>query len=168
MSSKITTIATLSLALLAGCSDDPASQTSRKLRRAFGDDAKGIEVRVEGSTATLSGTVSERSTQELAEEVARSVPGVTSVENRISGPQSKGLGKLRDEALDATLEMAVKHAIVRDVGSGTAQALEVEACDGVVSLRGKVLDRDTAKRVREAAERADGARRVIDLIDVVT
>lgn len=161
----ITTLAVLVL-LAAGCSNDPASQTSRKLRRAFGNDAKGIEVRVEGSTATLSGTVAERSTQELAEEVAKSVPGITSVQNRLSGPESLGLGKLRDEAVDAALEMSVKGALVRDAGSGTADVLEVEACDGVVSLRGTVADRAAAKRALDAAGRVEGVSRVVDLVEI--
>lgn len=164
-----TTVRTSLLALLviaiAACSNDPASVTGRKLRSAFGDDAKGIEVRVEGSAATLTGTVGERSTAELAEEVAKSVPGITSVDNRISGPKSSGLARLGDEASDAALEIAVKAALVREARSDAAQALEIEACDGVVSLRGTVADRSASKKVVEVASAVGGVTRVIDLVD---
>jgi osmotically-inducible protein OsmY len=166
MKIRATALVALVAIFSASCANDPASVTSRKLRSAFGDDAKGIEVRVDGSKATLTGTVSQRSTQELAEEVARSIPGVTSVDNRISGPSSGGLGKLRDEAVDAALEMSVKGALVADVGSNVADALEVEAADGVVSLRGRVNENGVRSRAIEVAGRVDGARKVIDLVEV--
>jgi osmotically-inducible protein OsmY len=152
------------LLLLAACSSDPASVTERKLRHAFGDDAKGIVVRVDGSTATLTGTAAERSTRELAEEVARSVPGIASVQNRISGPGSSGLGKLREEALDAALEISVKEALVRVAGTAVAEAIEIEACDGMVSLRGTVGDRAAAGRAIDAARSVSGVKKVIDLV----
>lgn len=165
---KVRVIAVLALftLLVAGCANTPAAKAKSKLRSALGSDAKGIEVRVEGSVATLSGTVTQRSTQELAEEVVRSVPGITSVENRIKGPEARGLEKLREEAKDAALEIEVKAALVSDAGSTTAGALEIEACDGVVSLRGTLADRSTAKHAVEVVERHDGVRSVIDLIDL--
>ena len=161
-------LALLTVTLLTACSQDPAAVTKRKMRSAFGDDAKQIDVRVEGSTATLTGTVSERSTQELAEEVARSVPGVGSVNNQITGPEARGLEKLRTEALDAALEIAVEGTLARDAGSSVAQALEVEAADGVVSLRGSVKDRDVRGKALEIAGRVEGVRKVVDLVDVAT
>jgi len=166
MQVRATALVALLAILSAGCANDPASVTSRKLRSAFGDDAKGIEVRIDGSKATLTGTVSQRSTQELSEEVARSVPGVTSVDNRITGPSSRGLGKLQDEAVDAVLELNVKGALIADIGSNVADALEVEAADGVVSLRGRVKESSLRKRAVEAAGRVEGARNVIDLVEV--
>jgi osmotically-inducible protein OsmY len=166
MKIRAATLVALLTVLSAGCSNDPAAVTSRKLRQAFGDDAKGIEVRIDGSKATLTGSVSQRSTQELSEEVARSVPGVTSVDNRITGPSSRGLGKLRDEALDAALELSVKGALVADAGSNVADALEVETADGVVSLRGRVKESSARSRAVEAAGRVEGVRKVIDLVEV--
>ncbi len=151
---------------IAGCSNDPAAVAKRKLRSAFGPDAKSIEVRVEGSTAILSGTVSERSTQELAEEVARSIPGVTSVNNRIAGPEARGLEKLRVEALDAALEIAVKGALSNGAGTSISSALEVEACDGVVSLRGRVGSSDSRRKALDLAKGVEGVRKVVDLVEV--
>ncbi|MFA6957693.1 MAG: BON domain-containing protein [Thermoanaerobaculia bacterium] len=163
---KFASMIALAATLAAACANDPASQTTRKLRSAFGDDAKQIEVRIDGSRATLTGTVSQRSTQELSEEVARSIPGVTSVDNRITGPSSRGLGKLRDEAVDAALELSVKGALVADVGSNVADALEAEAADGVVSLRGRVSESSVHRHAVEIAGRVEGVRRVIDLVEV--
>jgi hyperosmotically inducible protein len=153
-------------AVVAGCANDPAAKTKFKLVRAFGTDAKGIEVKVDGSKATLTGTVSERSTQELAEEVARSVPGITSVDNEITGPSTGPIEKLRVEAVDASLEASVKSALRKSAGTEVTHAFEVEACDGVVSLRGEVASSGSGKAAVQAAEAVEGVRKVIDLIDV--
>lgn len=160
------TASLLFTALLTACSQEPGAVAQRKMRSAFGDDAKQIEVKIEGSTATLTGTVTERSTQELAEEVARSIPGVTSVNNQLAGPQARGLDKLRTEAMDAALEMSVKGALVRDAGASVADALEIEAADGAVSLRGIVSDGSTRTRALEVAARVEGVRKVVDLIEL--
>ena len=156
----------LLIAMLTACSQEPGTVAQRKMKSAFGEDAKQIEVKIEGSTATLTGTVSERSTQELAEEVARSIPGVTSVNNQLTGPQAQGLDKLRTEALDAALEMTVKGALVRDSGASVADALEIEAADGVVSLRGTVSTSDSRNSALGVAGRVDGVRKVVDLVEV--
>lgn len=153
-------------AMLTACSQEPGAVAQRKMRSAFGEDAKQIEVKIEGSTATLTGTVSERATQELAEEVARSIPGVTSVNNQLAGPQAQGIDKLRTEVVDAALEMSVKGALARDAGASVADALEIEAADGAVSLRGTVSDGSTRTRALEVAARVDGVRKVVDLIEL--
>lgn len=153
-------------AMLTACSQEPGAVAQRKMRSSFGGDAKQIEVKIEGSNATLTGTVSERSTQELAEEVARSIPGVTSVNNRLVGPEARGLDKLRTEAMDAALEMAVKGALASEAGSSVAQALEVEAADGAVSLRGTVSDGGAHTRALDVAGRVEGVRKVVDLVEV--
>jgi len=158
-------ISAIVAAAVAGCADDPATRISAKLLRWFGSDAKNITVKVDGSTATLTGTVSERATQELSEEVALSVEGITSVDNQVSGPKPGMIEKLRVEAVDASLEAAVKSALGRSAGTDVAHALEVEACDGVVSLRGSVASRDSAKSAVQAAEGVEGGRKVIDLTE---
>lgn len=160
------TASLLFTAMLTACSQEPGAVAHRKMRSAFGEDAKQIEVKIEGSTATLTGTVSERSTQELAEEVARSIPGVTAVNNQLAGPRAQGLDKLRTEVADAALEMSVKGALARDAGASVADALEIEAADGVVSLRGAVNDGNTRSRALEVATRVEGVRKVVDLIEV--
>jgi len=166
MKSRIVALCVLAVAFVSACADDPSSRVSTKLRRSLGVDARGVEVSVEGSRATLTGRVSERATQELAEEVALSVPGIASVENRIAGPEVGVVEKLRVETVDAALEVAVKIALGRGAGSDLAAALEVEACDGVVALRGTVASRDAAKRAVEVAGAVEGVRRVLDLVDV--
>src|SRR5262245_41591826 len=49
----------------------------------LGEDALGVTVEARNGQVTLIGAVDERSTQELAEEVAESVPGVVNVDNRL-------------------------------------------------------------------------------------
>ncbi len=152
--------------LAAAGANDPAAATADELAQAFGSDAAGIEVRVEEGKAILTGHASQRSTAELAEEVALSVPGITAVENKISAPRPRPADKLRLEAEDAALEVSVKAALARSVGTDLSAALEVEACDGVVSLRGEVAARDDASRAVEAAQRVREVKRVLDLIAV--
>ena len=62
-------------------------------------------------TATLSGKVTSRATQELAEEVAKSIEGVVDVQNDIEAEQTSVLANLKNEAADALLEMSVDSAI---------------------------------------------------------
>jgi len=158
-------ISTVVALTIVGCANDPASKISSKLGHSFGADAKSIKVTVNGSQATLTGTVAERATQELSEEVALSVSGITSVDNQLSGPSRGPIEKLRTEAVDASLEASVKSALGRSAGTDAAHSLEVEACDGVVSLRGKLASRESAKGAIQAAEGVEGVRKVIDLIE---
>ena len=44
--------------------------------------------------------------------------------------------------------------------------IEVEASDGVLSLRGKVPDEARAKYALAAAQKVPGVKKVIDLIDI--
>ena len=55
----------------------------KALRRSAKVDARRIAVDIEGSTATLSGSVSSWAEREDAERAAWSAPGITAVENHI-------------------------------------------------------------------------------------
>src|SRR5215216_3210991 len=63
----------------------------------LGEDGLGVTVDAVGGRVSLIGAVDQRATQELAEEVAKSVPGVQSVDNRLAArerqPESTMAGK---------------------------------------------------------------------------
>ena len=146
-----------------------AALTELKVKAALleklGTDALGIKVAVVGDKVTLTGAVSKRSTEELAEEVARSVEGVKKVDNRLEVVASGGQagGNVEAEANDSLLESKVKMALASEIGRH-AWNVEVEATDGVVSLRGTVPDAQRREIAVKTARDTKGVRKVVDLL----
>ena len=144
-----------------------------KLLARLGTDALGIEIAAAGDRVRLSGEVAERSTQELAEEVARSVRGVRRVDNRIAlelrrdrpGAVRRAAAETERELHDAAIESRVKSKLLGELGRW-ALDVEVEAADGVVSLRGWVPDAARKRLALDAARDVRGVERVIDLIRI--
>lgn len=139
----------------------------------LGRDGLPIDVSVYDGRVILTGNVGQRSTQELAEEVVLSVPGVRSVDNRVAAPSGSAAqtvpGQAADhvdlEVQDATLEARVKKNLLAEVGR-YAFDLEVEASGGVVSLRGTLPDQERKTIALRAAEKTSGVEKVIDLLRV--
>jgi hyperosmotically inducible protein len=133
-----------------------------------GPGAEGIRITVDRSKAILTGDVPARAIQELAEEVVLSVDGIHSVDNQVRvTPSVDGSipPKLEREAADAELESRVKKQLYSEIGS-RARRIEVEAVDGVVSLRGKVPDDARKKIALDTVAKTKGVTQVIDLIKV--
>jgi osmotically-inducible protein OsmY len=103
----------------------------------------------------------------LAEEVARSVEGVMKVDNRLEVVASGGQAgdDVDAEASDSLLESRVKMALASEIGRH-AWNVEVEATDGVVSLRGTVPDRQRREIAVKAAKNTKGVRKVVDLLKI--
>jgi osmotically-inducible protein OsmY len=138
----------------------------------LGGDGLPIDVEVQGSRAVLTGQVEERSTQELAEEVALSVPGVRRVDNRVTvavpaarTPMGQAVSNTELEVQDAALEARVGKNLLGEIGR-YALDLEVESTDGVVSLRGTLPDEERRKLALRAAEGTSGVKKVVDLLRV--
>lgn len=149
----------------------------------IGWDALDFGIEVEGDEIVLTGEAENRSNQELAKEVALSVDRVESVDNRITLKEAESSdtpvasavadaeGEVRDavadaegEVRDAILETRVKSRLVAEMGAN-AFDIEVEASDGVVSLRGEV-DSDSERQIAlGTASETDGVERVVDLTD---
>ena len=137
----------------------------------LGWDALHIDVDVHGPKVVLSGTVKNRSTQELAKEVALAVPGVANVSDNVQveqeSPAATPVGRAVDhadqEVRDALLEMRVKGRLLDEIG-GEAMHVEVEASNGVVSLRGTVPTDDQRDTALRTARRTKGVTKVINLI----
>jgi hypothetical protein len=131
----------------------------------LGPDAKPIRVVIDGAKVRLFGTVAERSTKELAEEVVRSARGDCDIANDLKAKNEKKLfgGKGIQESEDTALEMSVKSKLGKELGEYD-KAIEVEAADGVVSLRGEFPDEARHGFALKAARSVDGVKKVIDLI----
>jgi hyperosmotically inducible protein len=162
----------------AGAAEDEESSWSATLTELrvktallekLGADALAISVSVAGTRAVLDGTVEKRATQELAEEVALAVEGIASVDDRLRlEPESGGTAEraTRDagrEIDDAMLESRVKLTLFNELGKH-ASRIEVEAVDGVVSLRGVLPDRDREKLALRTARGVSGVKKVVDLL----
>ena len=139
----------------------------------LGRDGLPIDVHFRDGHAILTGEVEQRSTQELAEEVALSVPGVRSVDNRVS---ATGAGTARTapgqavehvdlEVQDGILEARVGKNLLAEIGR-YAFDLEVESAGGVVSLRGTLPDQERRTLALRAAEKTAGVKKVLDLLRV--
>jgi osmotically-inducible protein OsmY len=138
----------------------------------LGQDALDIRVDVDGSRARLSGLVDQRSTMELAEEVARSVPGIAAVDNDVTlrvrpadTPVGHAVEHAEREVDDAVLELRVGKNLLGEIGR-YALDLEVEASDGVVSVRGRLPDAERRKLALDAARKTPGVKRLIDLVTI--
>lgn len=138
----------------------------------LGADALTVRAEVRGNRAVLRGDVEKRATQELAEEIALSISGVERVENRLrladsGASDSSRLGQATqtagDEVADAALETRVSLKLLGELGRH-ALSLEVEATDGVVSLRGTVPDEDRKKIALRTARDTQGVDKVLDLL----
>jgi osmotically-inducible protein OsmY len=139
----------------------------------LGFDALDVTVDASGGRVYLIGRVEKRATQELAEEVALSVHGVTKVENRLTLKPPPSSGNVVEKAVssselevqDAALELRVGKNLLGEIGRHALQ-LEVESTDGVVSVRGRVPDRQRKELALRAAHDTPGVKKVIDLIEV--
>ncbi len=146
---------------------DVESKIAAKLIDAFGDDAKAIRITWVDGKAILTGKVVERSTQELAEQVALYFNEVSDVDNQLKAEKDRSLmeGQLQDESLDAALETEAKGALASEIGS-YAKDINVEAAEGVVALRGTVPDATRHKLAIDSISKVKGATKVIDLLRV--
>jgi len=151
---------------VSACAPDAGSLVERELVKQLGDDAKTVEVKLEGATATLSGAVHDRSTLVLSPEVALAQPGITTVTNQLKAPERQPLERMYMEYVDNNLLFQVELFVLRRVGGGAVKDLTVHAVEGVVSLRGPVASDDLRKVIAKTVSEVDGVRKVVDLMTV--
>jgi osmotically-inducible protein OsmY len=139
-----------------------------------GAGALPIQVAVDRKTVILTGEVESIVTQELAKEVALSVRGVSQVENRLRVIGEKSMTEMsteeaaerkRQELKDASLETEIKIDLYKEIGT-KARHVEVEAVEGVVSLRGPVPDEQRKTVALATAKKVKGVKNVVDLLTV--
>lgn len=153
--------------LFADANADKAKAIQAALVEKLGGDAGKIQVAFYDGKAVLSGRVTEDWTQELAKEVALYIPGVTTVENQVEAEKERsvGSGKMISETGDATLESEVKDALHKEIGKYSSD-IEVESCDGVLSLRGTMPDAARRDLALATVTKVKKVTKVIDLLRV--
>jgi osmotically-inducible protein OsmY len=152
--------------------------TAEKVRAVLlekgGHKAIPIAVTMDRTTCILTGDVESAVVQELAQEVALSVEGVKKVDNRLRVKGAPSMSQMTpeqsgehnaQELADAKLESSVKLALWKAIGTG-ARRLEVEAVQGVVSVRGPVADEERKKVALKTVGELQGVKSVVDLIKV--
>ena len=169
-SRNVIILAALCAALAAGSAyaADPLDVVvQKKLVDKLGDDARTIKVALVEKKIVLVGEVKGRDTQELATEVAKSVPGVESIDNQVKAMAEKSIGggKIKDEIGDDKLEKAVESALKKELGAH-AKGLEAECTAGTVSVRGTLPDDVRLKLARDAVKGVAGVEKFVDLLEV--
>jgi hyperosmotically inducible periplasmic protein len=141
-----------------------ATSVKSKLIEKLGVDALRISTSVSGETATLTGEVSKSSSQGLAEEVALSVKGITKVDNQVTVKEPASAVNASEASVkNVALEMKVKNILLTHIGIN-ALKIEIEAVDGVVSLRGKLDNATTSKSAVTKTRSIKGVKKVVDLL----
>jgi len=142
-----------------------------ELLQKLGVDGLRVTVDTDHGRVRLSGEVHKRSTAELAEKVAGSVEGVSSVRNdiRVSGeaaPSGKldaALAEAQHELDDAALATRVRLALVDHFGSDGFR-IGTAAADGVVTLEfPSTIDRARRRDIVRWTESIAGVSRVVAL-----
>jgi osmotically-inducible protein OsmY len=141
-----------------------ATHVKAKLIDKLGADALRIKVSVSGETATLTGEVAKSPSQGLAEQVALSVEGIKKVDNKVTVKEAAGPMAASEASVNnVALEMKVKAILLTEIGTN-ALKIEVEVVDGVVSLRGKLDNPETAKAAIEKTRSIKGVKKVVNLL----
>jgi hyperosmotically inducible periplasmic protein len=119
-----------------------------------------IKISSKDGAVTLSGNVADAAHKPMAQDVAGALPGVTSVDNRITVT-----GEQPAESSDTWISMKVKAALLyrRNV-SGTKT--EVYVKDGVVTLKGVAASQAQKDLTTEYAKDIDGVKSVANEITV--
>ena len=141
-----------------------ATSVKATLIEKLGTDALRIKVSVSGETVTLTGEVAKSSSQGLAEQVALSVNSIKKVENKITVKDAEGAVAATESSVkNVALEMKVKGILLTEIGAN-ALKIEVEAVDGVVSLRGKLDNPESSKAAVRKTHAIKGVKKVVDLL----
>ena len=132
----------------------------------LGKDAEPIHVTIVGEKTTLTGEVTLRATQELADEVLK-YAGVKKIDNQVKAKNEKGLfeGKTKKEMADDKIEKAVRSKVKGEVGSHY-KGLEIECTGETCSVRGMLPDQARKDLALKAAAGVQGVKNVVDLVKI--
>ena len=143
---------------------DDSIEASAKQSYVFKTYLKGDDITIQSreGVVTLAGTVAEESHKSLAKETVVSLPGVKSVDNKLTVK-----GEVPAEHTDAWLITKVKTTLLFH-GSVSATGTEVLANDGTITLRGKADSAAQKDLTTEYAKDVEGVKAVKNEMTVVT
>lgn len=129
-----------------------------------------LDIAVEDGRATLGGRVESGVQKELAEQVALSVEGIESVDNRIEVDEGTAEGsppRLVRRLEDATLTATVKSKLLWNSNTRGLD-IQVESRDGAVTLSGHAQTPAAKELAGQLAANTDGVREVFNHLSVST
>lgn len=141
------------------------TQVKAKLATERSIRSSDISVTTANGVVTLEGSVDDATTKSAAERTARSVAGVTNVDNRLrtsSGSMTamKTAGEDAQDAMsDTWITTKVKALLLAD-SDAKGFDVEVETKNGVVILQGALQDQNAVEHVRQIAAGVEGVKRV--------
>jgi hyperosmotically inducible protein len=139
-----------------------------KVKSAFaGDDRlKGSHIRVKttNGVVTLSGSAPSSDSRSAADDIAKNVDGVRSVDDQVTTPSSSGdahraVASTERVGSDSWITTKVKSEILADSLSKGFK-VSVKTTDGVVRLRGVLPNDDAVAHVKDLAEKVKGVKSV--------
>lgn len=144
------------------------AQITARVKAALIDDetvkARNIDVETQSGVVQLSGFVDSDASKRAAESAAKSVEGVTQVNNAlVVSNGERTAGAVVD---DSVIAAKVKSQLATEAGLGTASAVNVEVNSGVVQLSGFVKSDDERSRAEAVASNVEGVAEVRNDIDV--
>lgn len=149
-------------------------QVKTALLEKIGWDMLTVDVEAHGTHVDLNGVADNDANRDLAKEVALSIEGVEKVSNHLTvekqptdAPVGDAVTKAEHEVGDALLESRVKTQLISQLG-WNAFAIEVEAQDGKVSLRGDLDSQAHKTLALDTTKACKGVDSVIDLLKVKT
>ena len=164
----------LPLVFAASCTETKTLKTQVQTKL---DDDRSVStahlvVDTRGNVVVLTGNVDSQEAKDRAIELARSVPGVTDVEDMISVRTSEGMGNapepnrsVGEHIDDAAITMAVKTRLLADpLVKGTK--IDVDTREGVVYLTGTVSNAQERNKAIELAEGTENVKKVEANLDV--
>lgn len=119
-----------------------------------------IHVTTTNGVVTLDGTATGTDAKTLAENTAKAVDGVKSVDNQLKIPgDSKTAAKAQQEVSDSWITTKVKSELLADSVSKGLD-IKVETTHGVVVLTGVLSTRDAIDHVKDIAAKVKGVKSV--------
>ena len=153
----------INVSLFASVTDDRIELTAKQTY-VFKTYLKGDDIKIQSNdgVVTLTGTVFEESHKSLARETVASLPGVVSVDNKLSVK-----GEVPAVHTDAWLIAKVKSTLWFH-RSVNATETEVSAKDGIVTLRGEATSAAQKDLATEYARDVEGVKNVNNEMVVLT
>ncbi len=150
-----------------GAAIDDSTITARVKASYMGDDRlKGshIKVNTTNGVVTLTGSAGSSSSKDAAEELAKGVDGVKSVDDEVLTPSSSGSGhraiaKTERVGSDSWITTKVKSQIMADSISKGFK-VSVKTVHGVVMLSGVLPNDDAVAHVKDLAQKVEGVKSV--------
>jgi osmotically-inducible protein OsmY len=155
--------ASMPMRALATEKDDRIEATAKEsyvFKTYLKDD--GVNIKSTDGVVTLTGTVAQESHKSLAQETVASLPGVKSVDNKIT---VKGEGADAENS-DAWITMKVKTTLL--FHKNVSVMTEVDTKDGIVTLRGEAANQAQKDLTTEHVKDIEGVKDVDNEMTVTT